>query len=121
MCCQRYVIFLTFNTIVVLEESFTLLRTIVKETQWFYLFNFIVCATTDAKTTSNNGYEYAVPDPNKECVFPFEYKGLEYTKCTNNSACPTCFWCGTQYGVTDTAGWGLCNTICPKGVGMLFY
>ena len=73
-----------------------------------------ICATTDATTTSLGGDEYEVPDQNKECVFPFKYDGFEYTKCTNDHACHACFWCGTQYGVTDTAGWGLCNTACPK-------
>lgn len=72
-----------------------------------------VCKTTDQTTTSGDGDQYEVPDQNKLCVFPFKFDDKEYSKCTN-FGCPECFWCGTQYSVSDTEGWGLCNEACPK-------
>ena len=64
-------------------------------------------------TTMDTGFVYDVPSPNQECVFPFTYENKEYTKCTNYK-CPECFWCGTQYMVNDTSGWGVCSVECPK-------
>ena len=52
-----------------------------------------------------------IPDHNKPCVFPFEYNGKVYTSCTQDSFEPH-FWCGTQYNVTNGAGWGLCSDSC---------
>ena len=74
----------------------------------------IVCKTTDQKETNGdeNGDKYEIPDQNKECVFPFQYRGETFDSCTN-FGCPECFWCGTQYDVTDTIGWGICNEACP--------
>ena len=74
----------------------------------------IVCKTTDQKETNGdeNGDKYEIPDQNKECVFPFQYRGETFDSCTN-FGCPECFWCGTQYDVTDTTGWGICNEACP--------
>ena len=58
------------------------------------------------------------PDHNKDCVFPFQYQGKEYVKCTSADTCKGCFWCGTQYNVTSDAGWGVCAKTCPKQGGM---
>ena len=81
-------------------------------------FKFRVCRTTDKKiTTSKSGVKFLVPDPNKDCVFPFSYNGRIYNKCTNKGACFTCFYCGTQYNVTDNTGWGMCNFECPREIG----
>ena len=86
-----------------------------------YCFNFsgylLVCKTTEDKTTSLGGEAYEVPDQNVECVFPFSFEGEVYSKCTNEFACETCFWCGTTYNVTDATGWGLCNEFCPTENG----
>ena len=86
-----------------------------------YCFNFsgylLVCKTTEDKTTSLGGEAYEVPDQNVECVFPFSFEGEVYSKCTNEFACETCFWCGTTYNVTDATGWGLCNEFCPTEDG----
>ena len=73
-----------------------------------------VCKTTNQKTTvsDENGDSYEIPDQNKECVFPFEFENKIFNKCTN-FGCPECFWCGTQYNVNDTTGWGICNEACP--------
>ena len=70
--------------------------------------------TTDVKTVVANNDEFPVPEQNKECVFPFQYDGIQFFKCTNYYSCSTCFWCGTQYNVTKAAGWGLCRFDCPK-------
>ena len=79
--------------------------------------SFLVCRTTEGKTTSIGGEVSEVPDQNIECVFPFSYEGQVYSKCTNEYACETCFWCGTIYSVTYATGWGLCNKFCPKEYG----
>ena len=82
-----------------------------------FLWWFVVCKTTEDKTTSLGGEAYEVPDQNVECVFPFSFEGEVYSKCTNEFACETCFWCGTTYNVTDATGWGLCNEFCPTENG----
>lgn len=53
----------------------------------------------------------ASPNPNQECVFPFKWQNIEYTKCTtvgNNDV----FWCGTKYEFTESDGWGACDETC---------
>ena len=55
-------------------------------------------------------------DPGKPCIFPFSYKGIEYTECTTIDN-DRKHWCATK---VDTNGsyidgkWGNCNSICPK-------
>jgi len=56
-------------------------------------------------------------DTNQDCVFPFSYKGMEYSSCTtaDNHGVP---WCSTS---TDHIGqyvngrWGNCQETCPTG------
>merc|ERR1712227_367945 len=56
-------------------------------------------------------------DTNQDCVFPFSYKGMEYSSCTtaDNHGVP---WCSTS---TDHIGqyvngrWGNCQQTCPTG------
>ena len=85
------------------------------------MFLYLVCATTnDTNTTKLEIGDLEVPNPNMDCVFPFTYNGTEHTNCTNDGLCSSCFWCGTQYNVTDEDGWGMCEEKCPKEWGMLF-
>ena len=53
-------------------------------------------------------------DPNKPCVFPFEYGGFLFTKCTDYGASD--FWCPTKipHGSFNKKSWGLCESSCPK-------
>ena len=64
-----------------------------------------------------DGYYYEVPDQNKICVFPFNYNGKEYTKCTNDYLCSHCYWCGTEDIVGHRTGWGMCLESCFKERG----
>jgi len=50
---------------------------------------------------------------NRKCIFPFKYKEKLYHNCTNDYACQSCYWCGTQFNVSFYSGWGLCNKSCP--------
>ena len=73
----------------------------------------IDCKTTYAtQTLSSNDTVLNVPSQNKNCIFPFTYKGEEYTACTTKDTCLECFWCGTDYIVTNSKGWGMCNETC---------
>jgi len=54
---------------------------------------------------------------NVSCIFPFSYKGLEYSQCTtvDNHGVP---WCSTgldHRGHHIKGQWGNCQTSCPKG------
>ena len=46
------------------------------------------------------------------CVFPFQYRGIEYTNCaTSEGKSPKTHWCATQAGFDETrngTGWGYC-------------
>jgi hypothetical protein len=52
----------------------------------------------------------------QHCVFPFKYKGVEYSQCTNADK-STGNWCSIQ---TDSSGnhvagqWGNCGAYCPE-------
>ena len=65
------------------------------------------CRTMTSSSNTN-------PDPNKACVFPFTYRGNEYTQCTslNNGGV---FWCATEVssgGAYITDKWGVCTEEC---------
>ena len=63
------------------------------------------------------GFKVKVLERNKKCIFPFRYKKKVYHTCTNDKACSTCYWCGTQFNVSFSSGWGMCNSDCPKDKG----
>ena len=90
-----------------------------------FKLHFTACKTTNE--TSTFGYYgnqlFKVPAQNQECVFPFKYKGKEYTSCTTNYVCTNCFWCGTEYYVTFGDGWGMCTESClrEKGMSRIYY
>lgn len=50
-------------------------------------------------------------DKGKSCVFPFNYKGVNYNGCVNidNNK----FWC---YVNVQTGEWQNCAESCPKGI-----
>ena len=55
--------------------------------------------------------------PNTDCVFPFHYKGIVYTACTDSGSEGN-FWCSTK--VDDewnhvTGNWKRCEPMCYKG------
>ena len=52
-----------------------------------------------------------------KCIFPFQFRGKIYSNCTNDYACPDCFWCGTQFNVSYQTGWGVCDEKCPIEYG----
>jgi len=73
------------------------------------------CKTSNATHMAIlGGFKIKVLDRNKKCVFPFRYKKKVYHTCTNDKACSTCYWCGTQFNVSFSSGWGMCNNDCPK-------
>ena len=76
---------------------------------------YTACRTAnDTQTLSANGDVVFVPDQHQVCVFPFHYNKKEYFECTTDGACLSCFWCGTQFNVTDDSGWGMCEESCAK-------
>ena len=60
--------------------------------------------------TKNTG-----PEPDKPCVFPFQYMGKEYNECTTDGYGST-YWCGTTFTVTNV-GWGVCSSSCISAPG----
>ena len=48
----------------------------------------------------------------RECVFPFKYKEVVYTKCTSIDVYQP--WCATEFNTADNliGGWGLCLEDC---------
>ena len=74
-----------------------------------FIYFFLQECKTEA-TSSPTNY-----DPNKPCVFPFDYNGVTHTKCTTGGANGV-FWCATE-GYTGTrwdTRWGTCEERCPK-------
>ena len=60
------------------------------------------------QTTGGNSVEGA------RCIFPFEYKGVRYSKCTDVEN-DGVLWCGTSSSAPDL--WGNCNGKCGKSIG----
>ena len=57
----------------------------------------------------------AGPSKDKDCVFPFVFKGKIYNECRFNS---DGFWCSTKVDSTGShirGNWGICGSNCPKG------
>ena len=46
------------------------------------------------------------------CVFPFEYKGTNYSACTDVDYPKNSFWCATERIHTNDKKWGLCSSTC---------
>ena len=72
----------------------------------------IVCSTKN----DQNPLTKQPPSPNKPCVFPFNWMGKQYYKCTIDDHDK--LWCGTQSNVTKdktsflrngAEHWGNCN------------
>ena len=70
------------------------------------------------------------PCPNKRCVFPFNWMGKKYYKCTTDDHDK--LWCGIQSNVTKdktsflrngAAGWGNCieHSVCLGMVEYIIY
>ena len=63
------------------------------------------------------------PNPNKPCVFPFQYHGMTFNNCTNYDGADNKAWCATKvdgsgnhfYGGDeyDQENWGNCGPNCP--------
>ena len=57
------------------------------------------------------------PDANKPCIFPFEYSGKTYSKCTAKEHDQP--WCSTEvdgYGKHVKGKWGNCDSNCGTGI-----
>ena len=74
------------------------------------IFNYFI----ECRTTSTSA------DANQPCVFPFEYAGFVFTKCTEYGAkgfwCPTKVPHGSSRKMSSQNGnkWGWCQESCPK-------
>ena len=76
------------------------LEIMIKDNQ---IGNFLVCMTNGGTI------------PNKPCVFPFNYKGTDYTTCTNVGE--DFSWCSTKVdsdGNHIGGNWGSCEPTCPN-------
>ena len=78
--------------------------------------SILVCATKESWNRKSNY------DPGKGCVFPFKYKGIEYTECTDVDSVNDgnrYFWCATKINedkeiAEDGRNWGECNDYCRR-------
>ena len=57
--------------------------------------------------------------PNNQCVFPFSHRNKTHYACITgdiftNASENENYWCGTDYHVTNTTNWGICNNVCPR-------
>ena len=98
-----------------------------KRTQWalaaaglavlaLLLLILILAASSDSRTSA----PVCRTDTGLDCVFPFSYKGIEYSACTtaDNTGLP---WCSTSLdhrGQYINGRWGNCNTDCQPGERM---
>ena len=82
-----------------------------------YTFRYIHIITKDNKINNSLGCKTnGGAKPNTLCVFPFKFKGVMYTACTNVEA--DYYWCSTQVdgnGTHTRGNWGKCNNECPNG------
>jgi len=72
--------------------------------QAFSLFLVIILCNSQPESCKTNG-----GDP---CVFPFEFEGVRYEKCTNDGSNDKKHWCATatdSNGTVITNNWGECN------------
>ena len=58
------------------------------------------------------------PSPNTPCVFPFEFKGIDYNQCTWEGDSIEGAWCSTKVDskgkhVSGHGNWGNCGDGCP--------
>ena len=73
-----------------------------------------ISLVVECRTTVANPFpSRSVPESDKPCVFPFQYKGKEFNECTTEGY-GSQFWCGTTYSVGEWTGWGLCSGPCPS-------
>ena len=76
----------------------------------------LVCATKETWNRRNNF------DPGQHCIFPFKYKGIEYSECTDVDSekhGKSYFWCATKVNedkeiVEGGRNWGECNDNCRR-------
>jgi len=81
-------------------------------------------------STARSGHKYPQFDPldfkfpdscrttqNISCVFPFSYKGSEYSECTtvDNRGVAWCSTSNDHRGVHQEGQWGDCTDSCPRG------
>ena len=79
--------------------------------------NLILVCTTKESWNRRSNY-----DPGKGCVFPFKYKGIEYTECTDVDSLNDgnrYFWCATKINedkeiAEGGRNWGECNDYCRR-------
>lgn len=70
----------------------------------------------------NNCITISGPNVNKQCVFPFEFKGNIFTKCTKQFDPDGLYWCST---LTDSSkkhvsgNWGHCSSNCITNNNLL--
>ncbi|KAL1507623.1 hypothetical protein AB1Y20_007242 [Prymnesium parvum] len=61
-------------------------------------------------------------DPLRPCVFPFRYRGEEFTSCSMDDAINGLAWCPTQVDdigeFFEFSKWGACGPGCPREEGM---
>ena len=80
------------------------------------LNHFPVCATKESWNRRSNH------DPGKQCIFPFKYKGIVYSECTDADSVNdgnSYFWCATKVNqdkeiAEGGRNWGECNDNCRR-------
>ena len=79
---------------------------------WNDVFIIQGCGTKDGPESDAN------PDPYKACVFPFQYSGTSYQKCTTKYTKYTQPWCATEVDANGgyiEGKWGICDECCSPG------
>ena len=62
---------------------------------------------------------YGGPEPNQECIFPYQYNGTVYSTCITNGL-GNQPWCSTKVDSNENhvlGKWGYCDLGCPGGLG----